>query len=307
MFPTRLRFPRFGCDDLSPRSKRISDINRCGSPGPGGCERRNGSFPVAVRQGPRAERFKGNAAGLGSTPTSAMKIPLLPQELFDHTISCIPRYPEYMDTLRAASLVCRAWAIPARRAIFRSIHLELAHVNACAALLQLLDETPVVALYIKEVRWHLLFCGDLNNAVVRSLIARVCFITVEHDISHSVNIVFFRSGARDFATVLDMAPALAPFVRDVMWSFNDGRPGQWTDSNVGALALARRLRNIRKVTLRQIGSCLFTATAPFGVVSDVLASASVRALHLRNVILVTMAEYTTLVSSLSRLEDLRLS
>jgi hypothetical protein len=147
-------------------------------------------------------------------------------------------------------------------------------VDACAALLQLLDGAPVVVSYIQEVP------GTFCSAVTCTTPPCVSWSPnlLHHGRARHFSLVqhrLFFGGARDFATV----PAIAPFVRDVMWSFNDNRPDPWTDSNVGALSLARCLRNVHKVTLNQFGSCPFTATAPCGFVSDVLASASVRELH----------------------------
>jgi hypothetical protein len=230
----------------------------------------------------------------------------LPHELIVHIISYIggDRDPD----LRACGLVCHAWAEPARRALFRTVHLqsESFSPDARAALLGLLDRTPAVAGYIREICWDLEMCHHLNDPVAHALLDRISTITVEHNIEHRVRIDLKHWG-KSFAVVLDKAPAIAPFVRDVEWFFDDGYPALWTHSLIGGLDLARRLRHVRKLALFQVGTLPFRATAPFGKLSDALASVPVTQLCLNSVVFSTTAEYASFVSSFLGLQDLHLS
>jgi hypothetical protein len=238
-------------------------------------------------------------------PNPTMTVPPLPGELIDHIISYIGRH--HNPDLDAAGLVCRAWVEPVRRPMFHTVRLRLFRLGACAALLGLLDRTPAVAKYIREFRWDLRAYDKLDDPVVRSLLDRIAKATVEHSISHRIQIVLKRNGGKRFAAILDRAPAIAPFVCDIDWFFDDSEPAQWTDSNVGALDLARRLRHVSKLALFQIGRKPFQATAPFDTLSETLASTSVTQLHLRSVVFSTTAEYASLVSSFPSLRDLYLS
>jgi hypothetical protein len=235
-----------------------------------------------------------------------MTVPPLPQELIEHIISCIggDRDPD----LRACGLVCHAWVEPARRAMFRTVRLQSESFGpgACAALLGLLDRTPAVATYIREICWDLQVCYNLSDPVVHSLLDRISALTIERGIEHRVRIVLKRWG-KSFAVVLDKAPAIAPFICDVEWFFDNHAPMQWTDCRCGGLDLARRLRHVRKLALFQVGTLPFRATAPFGKLSDALASVPVTQLCLNSVVFSTTAEYASFVSTFPGLKDLHLS
>jgi hypothetical protein len=235
-----------------------------------------------------------------------MTVAHLPHELIVHIISCIgvDRDPD----LRACGLVCHAWLEPARRAMFRTVRLQSESFGpgACEALLGLLDRTLAIARYIKEILWDLEICHNLNDLAVHALLDSIFTVTVEHDIEHRVRIVLKRWG-KSFAVVLDKAPAIAPFVCDVEWFFEDGYPRLWTSSLIGGLDPARRLRHVRKLALFQVGTVPFRATAPFGKLSDALASVPVTQLCLHSVVFSTTAEHASFVSSFLGLQDLRAS
>jgi hypothetical protein len=241
------------------------------------------------------------------TPIPTMTVPHLPQELIIHIISCIGGYRD--PDLRACGLVCHAWVEPARRAMFRTVHLRSLSSGVCAALLELLDRTPAVAGYIKEILWDVRhwYKSSSDDPVVHSLLDRISTITVEHGISHRVRIVLKRRGGKSFARVLDRAPAIGPFVCDVVWFFDDAWRDLWTNSEFGGLDLAGRLRHVRKLTLSQTGTFPFVATAPFSRLSQAMASASVTQLCLEHVIFRSMTKYASFISSFSSLKYLYLS
>jgi hypothetical protein len=256
----------------------------------------------------RSERYKSRAARLPLTPIPTMPAPHLPQELIDHIISCIGGYiGGYHDPrLRAAALVCRAWVEPARRVMLRTVHLRSLRLSICAALLGLLDRTPAVAEYIKEIFWDLRDSYHTDDLVVHPLLDRISTITVKHGISQRVWIDLKWNGGGTFAAVLDRAPAIGPFVRDVQWFFDDGRQELWTDSEIVGLELARRLRRMRKLALTQTGYFPFEATAPFSRLPNAMASTSVTHLCLNCVVFSSTAEYASFISSFTRLKDLHI-
>jgi hypothetical protein len=259
------------------------------------------------RGGVRSERYKTRVGEVPLTPIRTMTVPHLPPELIVHIISCIGNYRD--SDLRACGLVCHAWVEPARRAMFRTVHLRSLSSGVCAALLELLDRTPAVSGYINEILWDVRhwYKSSSDDLVVHSLLDRISTITIEHGISHRVRIVLKRSGGKGFAGVLDRAPAIGPFVRDVVWFFDDAWRDLWTNSEYGGLDLAGRLRHVRKLALSQTGTFPFEATAPFSRLSKAMASASVTQLSLEHVIFKTMVKYASFISSFSSLKYLYLS
>lgn len=87
--------------------------------------------------------------------------PAFPPELFQTFIdilasrpSAIPLIPEQLTTLSSCSLVCKMFLPIARSHIFRSIQFSL-EGDRLDLLTDLLDETPIIKVYIQQLRFDL--------------------------------------------------------------------------------------------------------------------------------------------------------
>jgi hypothetical protein len=179
----------------------------------------------------------------------------IPQDIVYDVLSWLADEAQPRSSLRAATLVCKVWLMPARRILFRDVRLRIGRpmrnggpmLPRLLRLMQASDAQGSIVSCIKCILWDLTnvnaptFCFQTDFPP--GSIEHLAHLTQEYGISHSFNLI--DDSFMAIRPLFNESSGLVSHIHHLVWSFKH------TNSET-ILGLLRQLKGLLSATLVEV-------------------------------------------------------